>query len=499
MTACGNARREEKRMADRKKNGRRTYVVTSLAYLVICVLILAVGFLDVRDTVKTYNMNQARLVSTLLVENVNEALDNIVTQVEQVSRAIAGGHERDSEIIYEELLAYQMHSDVCSIGYVDREMNLYGPDGDFQDLVKYGFLKKMTQTAQTMVTDPYRSKISADNVITVFVPVYKKGARTGTVYANLPLQTLQDFAGMGNFDEEANIYLIDCHSLNCISCTDSEMASAGTWNNLALRQAYMEFDSEHDYRFYISKMQNGVKGDMLSYRIDGIAYSQGYERIEKMKGWYLAVELSNRSLSDSFDAFQGKLVGYAVILLVVTLAVGIFLILLETLQKKNFEKLSSTDAMTGLYNKKTFTALVEDYVREKKEPGVLIFVDVDNFKVYNDNYGHLNGDAVLKKFARELQAEFGDGGIIGRYGGDEFIVFLTHTEDRARVEKAMKRLQGALASMELEGFGTVALSFSSGGVCFPKDGADFKELCKMADDALYRVKEDGKGRFYWYR
>ncbi len=482
-----------------KKSGRRTYVTALIIYLMTCVLILAIGFFDVRDTVETYNKNQARLVSTLLVENVNEALEHIVAQVEQVSRAIAGGHESDSGVIYEELLAYAARSDVCSIGYVDVQMNMYGPDGDYQDLVKRGFLKEMTQTAQTMVTDPYRSRISADNVITVFVPIYRKGARTGTVYANLPLQTLQEFADMGNLDEDATIYLIDCHSLNCIVCTDSEMASAGTWNNLALRQAGMEFDSKHAYQFYISKMQNGVKGDMLTYRIDGTAYSQGYERIEKMKGWYLAVELSNRSLSDSFETFQGKLIRYALLLLVVTLAVGFVLIMTETLRRKNFEKLSSTDVMTGLYNKKTFIALVEDYLREKKAPGVLIFVDVDNFKIYNDNYGHMNGDAVLKKFARALQGEFGGRGVIGRYGGDEFIVFLKNESDQQAVDASMKRLQQALTSIELEGYGRVALSFSSGGVRFPQDGADFEKLCKMADETLYRVKEDGKGRFYWYR
>ena len=87
----------------------------------------------------------------------------------------------------------------------------------------------------------------------------------------------------------------------------------------------------------------------------------------------------------------------------------------------------------------------------------------------------------------------------GRYGGDEFIVFLKNESDQQAVDASMKRLQQALTSIELEGYGRVALSFSSGGVRFPQDGADFEKLCKMADETLYRVKEDGKGRFYWYR
>ena len=118
-----------------KKSGRRTYVTALIIYLMTCVLILAIGFFDVRDTVETYNKNQARLVSTLLVENVNEALEHIVAQVEQVSRAIAGGHESDSGVIYEELLAYAARSDVCSIGYVDVQMNMFfkGDDANGAD------------------------------------------------------------------------------------------------------------------------------------------------------------------------------------------------------------------------------------------------------------------------------------------------------------------------------------------------------------------------------
>ena len=155
--------------------------------------------------------------------------------------------------------------------------------------------------------------------------------------------------------------------------------------------------------------------------------------------------------------------------------------------------------MTGLYNKKTFTALVEDYLTYEKDPGVLIFVDVDNFKIYNDQYGHLNGDAVLKKFARELLEEFSQTGIVGRYGGDEFTVFLKSVSSQEYVNRGMERLEKKLSAIELEEFGEVALSFSAGGARYPQDGSTFVELCKLADDALYRVKADGKGKYYWYQ
>jgi diguanylate cyclase (GGDEF)-like protein len=483
----------------RKKNIKRIYALIFTVYVLLCAVIFTTGFLDARRTVEEYHASQARLVSGLLVENVNVGLDYAVSQVEQVSYAIAGGLAEDPEAIYEQLQEYASRSDMQSIGYVDYFMNVYGEEGDQKDLVNLGYLKLVPGMTDTTVTDPFRSRTTASILITIFVPVYRGEERIGTVYANLPLEELQEFADMDRLNVQADIYLINCQSLNSIVCTDSDRATAGTWNNLALKQAQMEFDSKLDYQFYIAKMQNGTKGDTVRYTMDGVSYTQGYERIEKMKGWYLAVELSDDTISASFNTFRDKLMGYGLFLLLLTVVMCVVIVLLEVLQKKRFEHLSSTDTMTGLFNKKTFTSQVEEYLAGGKNSGILIFVDVDNFKKYNDTYGHLNGDVVLKKFARELQEEFGEYGIVGRYGGDEFVVFLQTGLDQKSVDLAMGRLARRLSSIELDAFGEVPMGFSAGAARCPQDGSSFNKLCGLADDALYRVKKDGKGKFYWYR
>lgn len=482
----------------RKKNARRRYMLLLLCYLMTCVVILLSGFLDARHTIEEYNASQAKLVSGLLVENVNVALSNTLEEIEEVSYAIAGGMEDDPEVIFQELQLYADRVGVHGMGFVDNRLNIYGEDGDMKDLTKLGYFKQAVASHVTTVTDPFRSRITGAIVITAFVPVYKDGRRVGMVYANLPLDMLQAYANMDSLNGRADIYLINCHSLNSITCSNSANATVGTWNNLALRRVEMDFDSLYDYQFYIAKMQNSVKGDTVRYEVNGVDYTQGYERIDKMPGWYLAVELSDDMLSNSFYDFRDTLIIYAMLLLMATFVATVILIVWEVMQKRNFEKLSSTDAMTGLYNKKTFTAEVENYLTYEKKPGALIFVDVDDFKNYNDKYGHLNGDAVLKKFARELQEEFARTGIVGRYGGDEFTIFVTNISDKAYADQAMKRLQRALSEIELPQFGKVPLSFSAGGATYPQDGVTFEDLCKTADDALYRVKADGKGKFYWY-
>lgn len=483
----------------RKRSTKRIYLVIVAAYLLACVAILVTGVLDAGHTVEDYNSSQAKLVSGLLVENVNVALDNIVEQVEEVSRAVVGGREIDPNYIYDDLQLYAARSDIYSIGFVDIEKQVHGRKGDWEDLVKLGYMKKAIEAKDTMITDPYRSIISAEMVMTIFVPIYKNGRRLGTVYASVPLEVLQRYANMANLSEEASIYLINCHSLNSISCSDNAYLKAGMWNNLALRQAQMEFDDRSDFQFYIVKMQNGVKGDTLNYTIDGENFTQGYEQIDKMPGWYLAVELSDTVMSGAFHTFQDKMMKCAMLLVILTVCVAVILVVVEISRRSNFEKLSRTDPMTGLYNKRTFTAMAEEYLSTDNDPAVLIFLDVDDFKNYNDTYGHLNGDIVLKKFAVELQKEFGPIGIVGRYGGDEFTIFIENTPQKDVVEIVMDRLRQSLSEIELEGFGKVGLSFSAGGACYPQDALTFHELCQRSDDALYRVKENGKGKFYWYQ
>ena len=78
---------------------------------------------------------------------------------------------------------------------------------------------------------------------------------------------------------------------------------------------------------------------------------------------------------------------------------------------------------TLLYTIAVFQVELEEQVR-KKEPGFFIFIDVDNFKSYNDTYGHNNGDLCLKHFTKAMQECFPEGSILSRYGGDEFVVYL---------------------------------------------------------------------------
>lgn len=212
-----------------------------------------------------------------------------------------------------------------------------------------------------------------------------------------------------------------------------------------------------------------------------------------MPGWYVIVELANKDISDITQQFSWLGGTFGCILVAITLIYMLSILLLEKKDKKVYMGLSATDPLTELLNRRALQNAVEEELK-KKATGYFIFIDIDNFKTYNDTYGHSNGDLCLKHCARTMKKCFPEDSILGRYGGDEFVVCLkgaTQEETYAYMQK----FQSWLTPLTLSTGEVAELSVSAGGAAYPDQGEDFVSLCRSADAALYEVKQNGKGDF----
>lgn len=171
---------------------------------------------------------------------------------------------------------------------------------------------------------------------------------------------------------------------------------------------------------------------------------------------------------------------------------------IELLLEKNreLEELSITDELTGLYNQRHFHDRLEKEVRRNRRqehPLCLLFFDVDGLKTYNDTYGHLVGDDVLKAVAQSLSQKIRENVDSGyRYGGDEFAVILPEVRAEQAVE-IVKRINMSLRRVNFEHayfFQNVTLSF---GIAELGSGMDSKTLFRHADDAMYMAKRGRRG------
>jgi diguanylate cyclase len=161
------------------------------------------------------------------------------------------------------------------------------------------------------------------------------------------------------------------------------------------------------------------------------------------------------------------------------------------------EKLS-LDSLTGMLDRKSFFIIYKDLLEKahtNKKPLSIAFIDIDQFLVVNETYGHTFGDAVLQRIATQSREIAGPDAVITRYGGDEFVVILPETEREEAfllIEKLRLRIESQEGFQIEQKETDLKITISAGVASFPVDGRGAYELLRKADQALYRAKQGNR-------
>ncbi|MDY5682785.1 MAG: GGDEF domain-containing protein [Treponema sp.] len=165
----------------------------------------------------------------------------------------------------------------------------------------------------------------------------------------------------------------------------------------------------------------------------------------------------------------------------------------EKMRDLNLQKRAQEDALTQLANRSYMEEQIRLALQENNDFHCLMLLDIDNFKLINDTFGHQTGDEVLKTFSKMLISKFRKGDIIARLGGDEFLVFMKNAnpaivEPRTKsILESCKTLMGSDSKIKISP--SIGISF------FPEHGVNFDSLYKNADIALYSSKQKGKNTY----
>ena len=157
---------------------------------------------------------------------------------------------------------------------------------------------------------------------------------------------------------------------------------------------------------------------------------------------------------------------------------------------------AARDAGTGLLNKRAWTEYtIEQLNRKDGQVRWLVIIDIDDFKHINDTYGHIFGDQVIRRVAEIMQVLVGQRGVIGRFGGDEYVILLEKVETREQLKTLLKTIAKEFAlAFDPKTHVTASIGVSE----YPVDGSEYEELMRKADKALYLAKEKGKNRHIIY-
>ncbi len=168
---------------------------------------------------------------------------------------------------------------------------------------------------------------------------------------------------------------------------------------------------------------------------------------------------------------------------------------------KKVQELTITDTLTQVFNRRhLLDRLNEEVERSKKFNHNLSFLmaDIDHFKKYNDHYGHLVGDAILRETSRAIKENLRQIDFMGRYGGEEFLIILTMT-DKEQAKFAAERIRQAVEHKHIRAYDEdLKVTISIGISTFPADADEAPSLIDRADGALYQAKHKGRNKVCAY-
>ena len=163
---------------------------------------------------------------------------------------------------------------------------------------------------------------------------------------------------------------------------------------------------------------------------------------------------------------------------------------------KKLGEISVTDPLTGIYNRRMLTSCLDEEMRKCYDgdiPLAVCIIDIDFFKRVNDVYGHLRGDNVLIELAKLLEAFMGENDILGRYGGEEFLIIFKNQTLREALQ-TVRKLHAAVQEHEWETVGRITVSC---GVYGYAKGITYSDFVGGADKCLYEAKESGRNKIVY--
>lgn len=268
-------------------------------------------------------------------------------------------------------------------------------------------------------------------------------------------------------------------------------------------------DAKYKGREGYTRLLNEIavkKTSQQQFEKDGEEYYITYAPIKTIDGYFAAIYEYDYvfGVVDKIERDSGYMVAVIVLVFVIffiTLFLLNRIVQRQTESKsKELEEKAEIDALTTLYNKAATEKYIRNYLENEGENSrsLLFIVDVDKFKSINDTKGHAFGDLVLSTIGKKISSEFRATDIVGRIGGDEFLVFLKHIPNHEIEVKEAEKIVNFFRELEPGDYVKTKVTASIGGAVYPDDAEDFETLFKAADEAVYKTKERGRDGYSFY-
>lgn len=442
------------------------------------------------------------------VERQNSHLQTILDlqfqHLETVADTVAHGESLTSEENMNTIRAMQENSDFERVSIIDAEGNSHYDEGSVKNVAHRRYYKEGMAGKRTL-SDPLESSIDGQTRVVVGVPIFENGDREQKVIGILAAS--YDMTALSRMLFE-DIY--GGEGISMILTRKGEVISYDSGN--AVAEGAMDAIGNNLFGKYKSEIQSDFDAGKVvdDFRLEKSGCSElntgknvwymAYAPLS-YNGWMVCYAIPAKSARSSYQFINQY---EFVLCLVLVLAVMILIISIMRKVKQRQQVLieyANTDALTGLSNKDKTKYEIEQWLDKPEEHRglqVFLIMDIDYFKDINDTCGHITGDLVLQKFGSFVQEQFRTGDVMGRIGGDEFVVFMKNVDSENTIRAKVTEFAEKFHELQIEELKGRTLTTSIGIAYAPDHGVTYIDLYKHADMALYETKRNGRNGYTLY-
>lgn len=394
--------------------------------------------------------------------------------------------------VVETLAGFQ---DIYMAAYCRESGNAILPDGSNKNL-KYTSYFELLKGEDNFFAHTFDDGITGQAAFLYICPVEGENRIKGYLITYIESTVLERMLAQEDYGNNAYYAIVDKQG-NVLAAygntQDPTLVQSDFWNELRS----MAKDSKNLAVFDNQRATNVIG---VLHIVSGVEERTIYSLPIDNTEWSFVLGLNGEYVMKNLDTVWAPakelIIGISVsiaLFIIVTFVVNFLFRIRANEQNKKLKSEADTDLLTGLSNKIATERMIKEYMSTHPSgQSVMFVVDLDNFKKINDTKGHAFGDEVLRVLGMRLQSMFRSTDIIGRIGGDEFIVFLKDIDDLNIIEREGRKLEQLFYKLEVGEYVKYSVTGSVGGAVFPSDGANFEALYKAADKALYASKQRGK-------
>ena len=448
-----------------------------------------------------------KLAQTKLTLNVTRQsfhFEDILDVNYQFLDGVAAQIGADGELISEKnqnmLSAIKSTTSIDHVALIEPNGTAHYENGDVKDVSHRDYFQEGI-TGKRILSDPIQSVVDHETRVILGVPVKHGDSILGILGASYNVTALNHlmfddlFEGEGFciiINENGDIVTLDGNSTHQkISYDDNFFDFYSQWNfhgKDSLQAIHDAFQTQTDGLVKLIQPEDPESSRYIAYA--------PLHLNNWMMCYVIPVSVANANY-EFVHNYELALNAYFM-LLVVLLIWRIAMI--HTRDHKELVYSAQIDGLTAVYNKEHTQPAIDEFLQMSRPDTLHAFLilDIDKFKDVNDTYGHAVGDKILQRVGEFLKSQFRDGDIIGRIGGDEFVVLMKQVSSReaalVRVQNMVERIR-SIKHPEMDG---QAITFSVGVAFSPEQGIRFDDLYRNADKALYQTKRGGRNNYSVY-